>query len=53
MWSTNSKKYEFKSDVNKLQKAIGHCGEVASRIVTKSYGWKLLGKLETCEDCDV
>jgi hypothetical protein len=49
----DSKKYEVKFDINKLHKAIGNCGEKSSRITAKSYDWKLLGKLETCEDCTV
>jgi hypothetical protein len=47
----NSKKYEVKFDINKLHKAIERCGEEALRITAKSYDWKLLAKLETCEDC--
>ena len=49
----DSKKAEVKFDINKLHKAIGHCGEEALKITAKSYDWKLLGKLETCEDCAV
>jgi hypothetical protein len=46
-----SKKYEFKFYLMKLYKSIGNRGEEDLRITAKSYGWKLLGKLETCEDC--
>jgi hypothetical protein len=49
----NSKKYEAKFDINEIQKAIGNCGEVSLRITAKIYDWKLLGMLETCEDCAV
>jgi hypothetical protein len=49
----NRKQYEVKFDWNKLHKAIGHCGKGASRITANSYDWKLLGKIETCEDCAV
>jgi hypothetical protein len=42
-----------KFDINKLHKAIGHCGEEALKITAKSYDWKLFGKLETCEDCAI
>jgi hypothetical protein len=49
----NIKKYEVKFDKNKLHKAILQCGEDALRMTAKSYDWKLLGKLETCEDCTV
>jgi hypothetical protein len=41
---------ETAGNVNKLHKAIEHCGEETLRITAKSYDWKLLGKLETCED---
>jgi hypothetical protein len=49
----DSKKYEVKLDISKLHKAIRHCGKEPSRITAKSYDWKFLGKLETCEDCAV
>jgi hypothetical protein len=48
----NNKKYEVKFDINKIHKAIGYCGEETLKISSKSYNWKLLGKLETCEVCD-
>ena len=43
----DSKKAEVKFDINKLHKAIGHCGEEALKITAKSYDWKLLRKLKT------
>jgi hypothetical protein len=49
----NSKKYEVKFNINKLRKAIGHCGEEDLRMTAKSYDYKLLGKFKTCEDCAV
>ena len=49
----DSKKAEVKFDIHKLHKAIGHCGEEALKKTVISYDWKLLGKFETCEDCDV
>jgi hypothetical protein len=47
------KKYEVKFDINKFHKTIGNCGKEALRIKTRSYDQKMLGKLETCEDCAV
>jgi hypothetical protein len=49
----DSNKNEFKFDLNKLHKVIRHCGEEALQITAKTYDWKLLGKLETCEYCAV
>jgi mRNA-degrading endonuclease YafQ of YafQ-DinJ toxin-antitoxin module len=49
----DSKKHDVKFDINKLHKAIRHCREEALRIKAKYYNRKLLGKLETCEDCAV
>jgi hypothetical protein len=48
-----SKKAEVIFNINMLHKAIGHCGEEALKIISKSYNWKRLGKFETCEDCAV
>jgi hypothetical protein len=46
----DNNKYEVKFDINKLHKAIEHCGEEYLLITAKLYDWKLLGKLQTCED---
>jgi hypothetical protein len=48
----NSKKYEVKFDIDKLHKAIGHFEEEASKIISKSYDCKLLGKLARILDLE-
>jgi hypothetical protein len=39
--------------INNLHKMLGYCGEVATRMTGKSFGYDVIGDYMTCEACSV
>ena len=46
-------KVKPKININNLHKILGHCGEVATRMTGKSFGYDVTGDYKTCEACSV
>jgi hypothetical protein len=46
-------KVKPKINISNLHKCLGHCGEVATRMTGKSYGYDVGGNYKTCEACSV
>jgi hypothetical protein len=40
-------------NINRFHQVFNHAGDEALRRTAKAYGWKLTGKLETCQDCQL
>jgi hypothetical protein len=46
-------KVKPKININNLHKMLGHCGEVATRMNGKSFGYDVEGDYKACEACSV
>jgi hypothetical protein len=44
-------KVKPKININNLHKIVGHCGEVATRMTGKSFGYDVVRNYKTCEAC--
>jgi hypothetical protein len=40
-------------DINKIHNIFGHASEEPMKAMAKAYEWKLTGKLEPCENCQM
>jgi hypothetical protein len=46
-------KVKPKRNINNLHKLLGHCGEDATGMAAKSFGYDVVGNYKTCEACSV
>jgi hypothetical protein len=51
--AVEASKVKPKININNLHKIVGHCGEVATRMTGKSFGYDVMGDYKTCEACSV
>jgi len=51
--AVEANKVKPKVNINNLYKMLGHCGEVATRMTGKSFGYDVVGNYMTCEACSV
>jgi hypothetical protein len=48
--NVDGNKVKSKININNLHRILGHCGEAATRMTGKSYGYDVVGDYKTCED---
>jgi hypothetical protein len=51
--TVEANKVKPKININNPRKILGHCGEVATRMSGKSFGYDVVGNYMTCEACSV
>jgi hypothetical protein len=51
--TVEANKVKPKIIINNLRKHLCHCGEVATRMTGKSFGYDVVGDYKTCEACSV